>query len=109
MGTHSSILACRIRQTEEPGGLQYMGLQSWTQLKQLNMCILGSPGGFHGKEPASQCRICKRCGFDPWVRKIPWKRTRQLTPVFLPGETHGLAIVGYSPYGCKELDMTKMT
>ena len=30
-----------------------------------------------------------RCGFDPWVRKIPWRRAWQPTPVFLPGESHG--------------------
>ena len=28
-------------------------------------------------------------GFDPWVRKIPWKREWLPTPVFLPGEFHG--------------------
>ena len=27
MATHSSILAWRIRQTEDPGGLQFIGLQ----------------------------------------------------------------------------------
>ena len=32
MATHSGILAWRIPRTEEPGGLQSMGLQSWTQL-----------------------------------------------------------------------------
>ena len=32
------------------------------------------PGGTRGKEPACQCRRRKGCGFDPWVRKIPWKR-----------------------------------
>ena len=32
---------------------------------------------------------CKRCGFHPWVRKIPWRREWQSTPVFLPGEFHG--------------------
>ena len=31
----------------------------------------------------------KRCGFDPWVWKIPWRRARQPTPVFLLGESHG--------------------
>ena len=30
-----------------------------------------------------------RCGFDPWVRKIPWRKAWQPTPVFLPGESHG--------------------
>ena len=32
---------------------------------------------------------CKRCGFDPWVGKIPWRRAWQPTPVFSPGESHG--------------------
>ena len=32
------------------------------------------PGGTSGKESACQFRRCKRCRFDPWVRKIPWKR-----------------------------------
>ena len=31
----------------------------------------------------------KRCTFDPWVRKIPWRRAWQPTPVFLPGEPQG--------------------
>ena len=40
----------------------------------------------------------KRCGFDPWVGKVPWRRAQQPTPVFSPGETHGQrSLVGYSP------------
>ena len=46
----------------------------------------GFPGGTSGKEPPCQCRRCRRLGFDPWVRKIPWKKKWQPTPVFLPGE-----------------------
>ena len=54
----------------------------------------GFPGGARRKEPASQCR---RHRFDPWVRKIPWRRAWQPTPVFLPGESHGQrSPVGYS-------------
>ena len=49
----------------------------------------GFPGGTSGKEPACQHRRLKRCGFDPWVGKIPWRRKWQPTPVFLPGEPHG--------------------
>ena len=48
--------------------------------------------------------ICQfsRCGLDPWVRKIPWRRKWQPTPVFLPGESHGQrSLVGYSPWGPK--------
>ena len=37
---------------------------------------------------------------DPWVRKIPWRRAWQPTPVFLPEESHGQrSLVGYSPWG----------
>ena len=51
---------------------------------------------------------CRRRGLYPWVRKIPWRSTWQPTPVFLPGEFHGQKIlVGYSPWGCKESDMTE--
>ena len=32
MAAHSNSFAWRIPQTEEPGMLQFMGLQSWTQL-----------------------------------------------------------------------------
>ena len=42
------------------------------------------------KKHACQCRRCKKCRFDPWLRKIPWKRAWQPTPVLLPEESHGL-------------------
>ena len=35
---------------------------------------MGFPGDTSGKEPICHCRKCMRCGFDPWVRKIPWRR-----------------------------------
>ena len=51
---------------------------------------------------------CGRPGFDPWVRKIPWRRKWQPTPVLLPGESHGCrSLVGYSPRGRKESDTTE--
>ena len=51
---------------------------------------------------------CGRPGFDPWVEKIPWRRKWQPTPVLLPGKFHGWRIlVGYSPWGLKELDTTE--
>ena len=52
----------------------------------------------------------KRCRFNPWVGKIPWRRKRQPIPVFLPGKFHRQrSLVGYSPWGHKELDMTEAT
>ena len=70
----------------------------------------GFRGGASGKELTCQCRRHKRCRFDPCVRKIPWRRAWQPTPVILPGESHGQrSLVGYSPRGHKELDMTEAT
>ena len=47
-------------------------------------------------------------GFNIWVGKIPWRRTWQTTPGFLPGESHGLrSLVGYSPWGHKESHTTE--
>ena len=49
------------------------------------------------------CLPCRRCGFNPWVRKIPWRRKWQPTQVFLPTKCHGQrSLAGYSPWGCKE-------
>ena len=63
------------------------------------------PRWYSGKESACQCRRCKRCGFDPWVRKIPWSRKWQPTPVFLPGKFQVLkSLAGYSPWDVTESD-----
>ena len=69
---------------------------------------VGVPGGASGKEPTCQCRRLQRHGFDPWVRKVPWRRKWQPTPVYLPGKSQGQrALVGCSPRGCKEPDTTE--
>ena len=62
-----------------PGqGTNYLGLPLWLSWKRIHM-------------------QCGRPEIDPWVGKIPWRRERLPTPVFWPGEFHGL----YSPWGCK--------
>ena len=38
----------------------------------------------------------RRCRFDPWVRKIPWSRKWQPTPLFLPWKSHGFPVYGVS-------------
>jgi len=55
--------------------------------------------------------VVKRCRFDFWVGKTPWRRAQQPTPVFLPGESHGQrSLVGYKGlWGCKGLDKTEVT
>ena len=65
----------------------------------------GLPRWLSGKESTCQCR---RLGFNPWVRKSPWRRTWQPTPAFLPLKSYGQRnLVGYSPCGCKVWDMTE--
>ena len=120
MAIHSSILAWKIPWTEDPGGLQSIGSQrvrnDWVTKTftfhysdgNVRFCPLlshiGLPRCLSGKEFTYQRR---RCGFNPWVRKIPWIRKWQSTPVFLPGETHGQRkLGGYSLWGCKKSDMT---
>ena len=74
------------------------------------MCVCIYIGGAGSKVSACQCRRCKRHKFESWVRKIPWRRAWQFTPVFLLGESLGQrSQAGYSPQGCKESDMTKAT
>ena len=64
------------------------------------MCI-GFPRWLSGKESTYQCR---RRGFDPWSRKIPWRRKWQPTPVFWPENPHGQrTLAGYSPWGRKKV------
>jgi len=51
---------------------------------------------------------CRRLRFDSWVRKIPWGREWQPTPVFLPGEFLAQwSLEDCNPWGLKELDMTE--
>ena len=70
--------------------------------------MLGFSGGTSGKEFTCQCRRHKRWGFNSWEDRL--ERKWQPTPVFLSGELHGQrSLEGYSPRGCKELDMTKVT
>ena len=52
--------------------------------------------------------VMEEARLHPWVRKIPWRRERQLTSAFLPGEFHGQrSLAGYSPRGLKESDTTE--
>ena len=100
MATHSSVLAWRIPGMGEPGGLPSIGSHrvghDWSDL------------AVAVAQRVKHLLACRRPRFDPWARKIPCRRKWQSTPVFLPGEFHGLrSLAGYSPWGCRELDMTE--
>ena len=59
-----------------------------------------------GACPVVQIHLqCRKHVFNPWVRRMPWRRKLQCTPVVLPGKSHGRrSLVGYSPRGHKESD-----
>ena len=77
--------------------------------------LIGFPGGSQWsllvvKALPANAGDLKRCKFNPWVRKILWRRAWQPTPIFLPGESHGQrSLVGFSPWGHKKSDMTEAT
>ena len=83
MAPHSSTLAWKIPWTEEPGGLQSMGL--------LRV----------GHDWATSLSLCTF---------MHWRRKWQPTPVFLPGESQGRgSLVGCRPWGRTESDTTEAT
>ena len=63
--------------------------------------------GSAGKQSACQCKRHRRLGFDPWVGKIPWRRGMTTCSSILAWEHGQRSLVGYSPQGCEELDMTE--
>ena len=77
----------------------------WKWVPGMVMKEKGLPWWLSRKESASQWR---RYRFDPWVWKTPWMRKWQPTPVLLPEKSHRRrSLVGSSPWGCKESDMTE--
>ena len=104
-------LRCSCLENPRDGGAWWAAIygvaQSRTRLKRLSSSSSSSklknelPWWLSGKETAFQCR---RQVFDPLVRKIPWRRKWQPTPVCLPGKLHGQrSLGGYSPRGRKRV------
>ena len=109
-----SLCSCELSSCSVNGKLKIpemmvgriLNLASLETFFPLTVLVTGLPGGASGKES----RRCKRCRFDPWVRKIPWRKEWQPTPVFLLGKSHGqTSLLGDSPLGHKELDVTEVT
>ena len=70
-------------------------------------CVTGLPWWLNGTESACQCR---RSGFNPWVRKIPWRRKWQPTSIFLSGKSQGQrSLAGYSPWGGRRVGHDQAT
>ena len=88
--------------------MSVFGLKVETNYHQIFVLSLyshhGFPGGSHSKE--STCNSGDQ--INPWVRKIPWRREWQPTPVFFPRKSHGQrSLAGYSPWGYKNVNTTE--
>ena len=93
-------------------GYRPRGLKESDMSKRLSThCLQGLPRWRTGKESACRHRRHEKLRstrVHPWVRKIPWRRKLQPTPVFLPGKFHKQwSLTGYSPGGCKKSDLTE--
>ena len=87
MATHSSVLAWRIPQMGEPGGLPSMWLyrvgHNWSDLAAAAASLTHTlwkerEANSHGLRGAAGASLVQEPNFDPWVRKIPWRREWQL-------------------------------
>ena len=114
MATHSSILAWRIPWTGAWQATVCGITKSQTQLsnshfdiyREFEQMVVWFAFVFYFlcifSVEMSLFMQCGRPGFDPWVRKMPWRKEQLPTAVFLPGESHGQrSLVGCSPWGCK--------
>ena len=100
----SSTQMCRIRLWDTgfhfPEATAAVGAAGGKTQLQIFSPLIPRAAGASGKESVCQSRRRKICGFEPWVRKIPWRRKWQPSPVFLPGESPGQrSLAGYSPWG----------
>ena len=101
--THTSSPCRECR--EEFTALRVVGKSEWqapkTSILQMSLFIsLWFCTGFPGGSMIKNSTACRRHGFNPWVRDIPWKRKWQPTPVFLPGKSHGQSsLAGYWAHG----------
>ena len=105
--------SCHVKNSREP--IKGLVFKSWLNLKnrdknlkiEFNLNLLCSKRGSEVK--ASACNAGD-LGSIPGPGRFPWRREWQPTPVFLPGEFHGQrSLVSYSPWGCIELDTTKLS
>ena len=114
-GGHSNTVQNSCLENSRDGGAWWAAIygvaQSQTRLKRLSSSssskdLLYNTGVSQvalvvKNPPTCQRRRQKRSGFDSWVRKIPWRRAWQATPV-LSVKFHGqMRLVGYSPWGCR--------
>ena len=105
MATHSILLPRKSYRQRSPAGFCPNVSNSQVRLRTSSICRdylgtyihIGLPWCLRRQRICLECRIS---AFRSWVRKIPWRREGQPTPVFLPEESHGQgSLVGYNPWG----------
>ena len=113
-GGHGNLLQCSCLENPH-GSRSLVGCSPWSH-KESDMTAAANTiaimtrasSWLSCKESACQCRRHRAHEFNPWVRKIPWRRKWQPAPIFLPGKSHGQrSLEGYSPWGAKESDTTE--
>ena len=113
MATHCSVFAWRIPGMAGPGGPSSMGSHrvghDWSDLAAAAAAIRwGFPGGASGKESACQSRRFKRRGFDSWRGRSPGGGHGNPLQYSCLENHHGQrSLMGYRPWGLKELDTTE--
>ena len=95
----------RIRlQGRRPQFDSWVGKIRWRRDKLSTPVFFGFPGSLDGKETTYNVKTW--VWFLGW--EFSWRRKQLSTPEFWPGEFHGQRnLAGYSPCGCKELDITE--
>ena len=97
---HAAVCGVTKSQTQLSKWIELKGMNGfpfqcrWMTLSLVNWWLGGK---------GSIC-LSRRCRVGPWVRKTPWRRKWQPTPVFLPGKSHGQrSLAGYSPWSQKRI------
>ena len=99
------IIAKRWKQPKYPSMDEWatMWMNVASPYNGINLNDMGFPGGINGIESTCQSTRHKRCRFDHWVQKIPWRKKWQPTPVFLPGKFHSQrTLAGYTVHGVEK-------
>ena len=86
--------------------MQRVGM-GWNSCR-LSQTVISSGSVVKNPPPKQETQVRSLHQEDPCIKKIPWRRKWQPSPIFLTGEVYGQrSLVGYSSWSCKESDMTK--
>ena len=106
----------RVRATTDSHTLCWLWTRHWVEIFHIYICLYvciykrGFLGGANVKNPPSNAGDTRDVGSIPGSGRFLGGAAQQPTPLFLPEESHGQrSLMGYNPWGCKELDTTEAT